>query len=230
MSLPLILGIALAVIHYFSEKFHLLEHIHRMKFISFTGGIFITYLILDLLPALFEGGVMESRISLLFVLIGFSLFHLLEKYVYREAQNREVLRKELKEIHSLTFFLYHFVIGMILVSVIDKLGLMTGILFFIPIFLITLVSSISLKEIHGRIREKKAVKLLLSISTLLGVVVATLFPLTFLLYSILLGFVVGALLFVVIVDSIPRERKGEPVFFILGVALYALIIGATWII
>jgi hypothetical protein len=228
--LPILLGIMLVIVHFFSEKFHLLRHIQRMKFISFTGGIFISYLILHILPEVFVGDAFLNRVAMIFVLIGFSLFHLMEKYVYRHERRREQLKRELKEVHSIAFFLYHFLLGVVLISIIDQLNLMEGILFFIPLLLIAFVSSISLKGIHGQIRQKKSVKAMLSISPLLGVVISTFFPLTNLLHSMLLGFVVGALLFIVIVDSIPKERKGEPVFFILGVTLYFFIIGLTWLL
>jgi len=230
MMLAVALGVVLAAVHYFSEKFHLLSRISRMKFISFTGGVFISYLILHMFPGLFMDDVLLSRISLVFVLIGFSFFHLLEKYIYRhETKSQEELRKELKETHSVTFFIYHLIIGLVIVSIINGTGPAGGILFFIPLLFIAAVSSISLKGIHGNVRQNRTVKVALSVSTLMGILIAIIFPLTQLIYSVLLGFVIGALLFVVIVDSIPKERKGEPVFFILGVALYSLLIGATWI-
>jgi hypothetical protein len=230
MLLPIVLGAALAVIHYFSEKFRLVERMHKMKFVSFTGGVFITYLVLHLLPSLFVGDLLLNRISLVFVLVGFSFFHLLEKFIYRhKTKNQEELRKELKEIHSIAFFIYHFIIGIVLAGILGR-SETAGFLFFIPLLFITGMSSVSLKGIHGRIRQKSAVKIVLSVSTLLGILVSLFFPVTPAISSILLGFVTGALLFIVIVDSIPKERKGEPVFFILGVALYSLLIGATWLV
>ncbi len=224
------LGALLAFVHYFSEKFHLIRHVQRMKFISFSGGVFVSYIILHLLPDLYAGDVGMNRTSLVFVLIGFSIFHLIEKFMYKhEASNREALKRELKELHSLCFFFYHLTLGTVLVSVFTGSGFASGVLFFMPLILIAFVNSISLKEIHGKLRQNRAVKLLLSVSTLLGAALATAFPLTELLYSILLGFVAGALLFTVMVDSLPRERKGEPLFFVLGASLYSLLIGFTWL-
>lgn len=231
MVLPIVLGILLSIIHFGSDKLFNVKSIRRMKFISFTAGVFISYLILELLPTVFLEGKMLMRLSLVFVLIGFSLFHLLEKYVYiHERMNRYKMKKELKEIHSITFFIYHLIIGMVLVSVLNNISLASGLLFFIPLAFITGVSSLSLKGIHGRIREKRTIKTLLSVSPLIGVLIATIFPLTSLLYSILLGFVIGVLFYMVIIDSIPRERKGEPTYFVFAVVLYSLLIGLTWIV
>ena len=230
MLLPLALGFILGIVHYASEWLHLLGHARRMRVVSFTGGVFLSYLVLHLLPQLFTGNAFLDRVSLLSVLAGFSLFHLAEKHIYRhEAKSPEELRRELKEAHAIAFFAYHFILGIALVNVIARAGLAAGLLFFIPLLLIAAMSSLSLKAVHGQIRQRKAVKLLLSASTLLGMAAASAFPLTPLLYGMLFGFVVGALFFVAIVDSIPRERKGEPLFFILGAALYSLLIGVTWL-
>lgn len=231
MILPIALGILLAIVHYFSEKFHLLSNINRMKFISFTSGVFISYIILHLIPDIFVEDIILNRISLMFVLIGFSVFHLLEKYVYKhDYGNQEKMRRELKEVHSLAFFIYHFIIGIVLVTVFNESGIQSAILFYIPLIFITSVSSLSLKEIHGKIRGKPVVKFLLSVSTLLGIIISSLFPLSQFLYGTLLGFVVGALLYIVITDSIPKEKEGMPVFFVVGVALYSLLIAATWLV
>lgn len=224
------MGVVLVLIHYFSEKIHLLEHIKRMKFVSFTSGVFITYLILDLLPTIFEADHYATRLSLVFVLIGFSLFHLLEKFVYRHEDSLDAIKHELKEVHSIAFFLYHIITGLVLVNIFNTLGTVAGILFFIPLMLTTMVSSVSLKGIHGRIRERRIIKVMLSISTILGILLAIAIPVTTTVSSVLLGFVIGALLFTVIVDAIPRERRGAPTFFVLGVALYAVLIGVTWLL
>ena len=229
MVVAIIMGIVLAVVSYFSEQFHLLRHINRAKFISLTGGIFLTYLILHLLPQLYLGDLFLNRLSVIFVLVGFSGFHLLEKYIYHHEKSVEALRRELKEAHSIAFFIYHFVLGIVLVSVVNA-NVWQGVLFYIPLLLITAVSSLSLKSIHGIIRQQRAVKLLLSVSTLLGIGLGFVVSLSPLIFSILLGLVVGVLMFITLMDSIPKEKEGNPFFFVLGVALYSLIIGITWIL
>lgn len=224
------MGLILAIVHFLSEKLHLLKRMHRMKFVSFSGGVFITYIFLHLFPTLFWDDITLSRVSLVFLLIGFSTFHLLEKYIYRHGHaDREEVKRELKEAHAVAFFAYHFIVGIIFVNILERLGTLDSILFFIPLAFITAVSSLSLKGIHGRVRQNFLVKLFLSISTLLGIVTALTFTLPTMLDSALLGYVIGALLFIVIVDSIPRERRGEPMFFILGIVLYSFLIGITWI-
>lgn len=228
MILPIILGILLSIIHFGSDRLFSVKSVRRMKFVSFTAGVFISYLILELFPTIFIEDKIFMRISLVFVLAGFSIFHLLEKYVYIHEKNRYKMKRELKEIHSITFFIYHLIIGIVLVNVFNSVSIMSGLLFFIPVAFITGVSSLSLKGIHGKIREKRTIKTLLSVSSLIGVLIAITFPLTQLLYSMLLGSVIGILLYIVIMDSIPKERKGEPTYFVSAVVLYSILIGLTW--
>ena len=154
MSLPLAMGILLTAIHYLSDSIRLLGHGHRMRVASFSAGAYLSYLVLDLLPSLFQDGTSPARLSLVFVLAGFSFFHLLEKALWRHrTKSVEDLRRELKEAHSAAFFLYHFILGILLVSIISTAGLRAGVLFFIPLLLITAVSSLSLKGIHGLVRH-----------------------------------------------------------------------------
>jgi zinc transporter ZupT len=229
-AMLIIFGLIFFILHYYTPKIKVAHKARRMKIVSFTAGIFITYLFLHLLPAIYDADISFTRISVIFVLIGFSLFHIAEKFIYKyQGRDREKLRRELKEVHSLMFFIYHFVIGMVLVNVTNQLSIIGGILFFIPVLLHTAVSSLSFSEIYGVIREKISVRLLLSLSTLAGIIVSIFFPLTLDMYHILLGFVLGAMFYLVIVESIPRERRGEPMFFILGVIVYAILIGVSWL-
>ena len=49
----------------------------------------------------------------IFLLVGFSVFHLVEKLVYQHAEAAR-LAWELKEVHSIDFFIYHFIVGVAL--------------------------------------------------------------------------------------------------------------------
>lgn len=224
--LAVIFGLALAVIHYFSEKFEPRDAVNKHRLVSFAAGISITYIFLLLLPEVYTGIVSLQQFLFVFILAGFACFHLIEKHIYQH-ESQEILHEELKIAHSTMFFFYHLVIGIILVGIMST-DMWKGVLFFIPILFHTALSSASLKGIHASIREKIALKILLSCSTLMGVVIAY-FVTTppAILYS-LLGFIVGSLLYVVIRDSIPEETEGKVIYFVLGVIIYAIIITSTW--
>ena len=75
----IILGLMLFLVHYFTHRIRIGNRKARMRVVSFSAGIFITYFILHLLPALYGVEMDLTRISLVFVLVGFSIFHVVEK-------------------------------------------------------------------------------------------------------------------------------------------------------
>ena len=128
--------------------------------------------------------------------------------------------RELALEDSVISFIYHLVIGIILVSFINQ-GLGQGILFFIPVFLYTAVSTLPVD-----ISQSKIINLVVSSSTFLGVLIGGGFyqnahPIV---YLALLGFIIGALSFTVFRHSIPQGSKGKPLLFTIGVILYAIVI------
>ncbi|MFC2143478.1 hypothetical protein ACFLQN_03700 [Candidatus Aenigmatarchaeota archaeon] len=220
--IPLLFGVVLALGHHMSDKIKLRNPNHRNKMLSFTAGVSISYLFLFLFPEMYGRTEIMSKTLFIFVLLGFSMFHLIEKHAYKQ-KSIEKCRKELKEIHSASFFMYHFIIGILLVNL-TNLGLIEGLLLFFPIFFHTVFSVTSLTEIHDHIKIRGMLKNVLAVSTLLGVVVAFFLPLTPGIISILLGFVVGALLYVIIRDTLPSNNAGDPRYFISGIASYIVLL------
>lgn len=222
--LAILFGLILGFVHFFSRKIH---PIRRMKTVSFLAGIFITYLFLHMFPMLYEETEFLVRVSLIWVVVGFSFFHVIEKYLYKHDKSTRVLRKDLKEIHTIGFFLYHFVIGFILVDFLS-ISILDGLLFFIPLLFFSALSTISMKELHGKIRENTCMRILLSGSTLIGIILAIYISIPSIVFDVLLGFVIGTALHTILMDAIPKERRGKPEYFILGVIVYTLLIGLAW--
>jgi zinc transporter ZupT len=71
-------------------------------------------------------------------------------------------------------------------------------------------------------------RILLSGSTLLGVLVAEIFVIPGIIYFILLSFVSGGLLHVAIREAIPHEKQSRPLYFLLGVVIYTALIIFLW--
>lgn len=216
----IILGVILAITHFYSNNLHKMLSKIKDKILSFAAGISVAYIFLVLLPDIYQGS--DSLINLVFVLIGFALFHLAEKHVY---QHKSVVKKirEFKEIHSTVFFLYHIVIGIVLFNLIEK-DLIKGSLVFFPILFHTSISIASLNQIHKNIKENTLVRLILSVSTLLGILIAIYFLISTNIINILLGFVGGTLFYIVIREEIPKERQEKTKYFILGLLIYTLLI------
>ena len=226
--LALVLGLILAIVHYFSENIEPTDPASRHKLVSFVAGISITYIFVLLLPEVYRGIESLHEFLFLFILSGFACFHLIEKHIYQH-ESKEVLHEELRIAHSSMFFFYHLIIGILLVELVN-INVLSGILFFVPIVFHVAVSSASLKGIHISIRDRIMLKIVLSCSTLLGVLIAYVFIVPSNILHALLGFIVGSLLYVVIRDSMPKETGGKAIYFVLGVVVYAIIIGVTWFV
>jgi len=229
MIIELFLGLMLSVIHIFGEdvvdKFR--KH-SQMKILSFGAGISITYLFLQYLPELYSNVILTNKLIFIYVLLGFILLHLREKYIYQHVEKRRLLF-ELKEAHSLAFFLYHFALGLIIVKLIQT-NIMEGILLFIPILFHTTISNVSLGELHHHIKEHWGIRILLSLAPFAGVIFGIMVEIPDLVYLMLLGFVGGALLYVIVRDVLPSERKGYVEYFLSGTIVYALLIILTWML
>lgn len=226
--LSIILSLVLGIVHYFSEKIYSLISAQRIKIISFAAGISITYLFLVLFPELYYAVEHLQKLLFIYLLLGFASFHLIEKFIYKYARKRD-LKRELKEAHSIAFFIYYFLIGIILVNFV-KINILAGVLFFIPIFFHTAFTPVSLSGIHQKVRENRLAKLILSGSAFFGVILAKNILIPQKIYHALLGFVVGILLYVIVRELIPRKKKGEPLFFVLGIILYLILIVLTWFV
>lgn len=219
-SIALACGLFLGTLHYFSENLKFVSESRRYRIISFGAGISIAYLFLHLLPHTYEAAVHLKEAVFIFLLLGFALFHLSEKYVYQHLKEEKRAR-ELKEIHSIVFFIYHFFVGMVTKDIFED-GTLEGFLFVIPIALHTGLSTVSLSKIHGHIRENIFIKILLALSTLIGIVFALLVPIPDIVNNILVSFITGALLYIFVKEFLPEKEKGKPLLFILGIILFSV--------
>lgn len=224
--LPFFYSLVLAAVHFFNEKIQIRQEYVRVRVISFIAGISVTYVFLNLLPEVYKGYEVFDRFIFVSLLAGFSVAHVTEKYIYQHSAP-QTLRESLGGVHSLAFFVYHFFIGVILVSL-NKVSTIDSVLFFLPVLFYSAVGLLALERIHPRIWEKPSVKLLLSLSTLAGVLFADIFLGFTSVFELLFGFMVGAFLYIALIDFVPRESRGRPGYFILGVLSYALIIVATY--
>jgi zinc transporter ZupT len=222
MSLPiffaLLLGLLLGLIHFFSENLKPAEGLKQYRIISFAAGISIAYLFLDLLPQTYEAAVHLKQLVFVFLLFGFAVFHLAEKFVYQHSE-QDTLARELKEFHSISFFCYYFLVGIVLRDKI-QISVLEGSLFMIPIALHAGLSTASLARIHGEVRESFLLKTTLSLSALLGVIFAILIKVPAVLNNILISFIAGILLYIIVKEFLPEKKKGQPLFFIIGLALF----------
>ena len=228
MVIAYLFGLVFGLGHLLSEKICRKVSENREFLISFIAGMSIAYLFLELFPLVFQEGKMISEMVFLFMMVGFLVFFIFEKYIYKHSRTRLVV-KEITILHSAGFFIYHFIIGMVITGLLD-IGLEKALLFFIPTFLYSLVGEVSLNEIYYKVKEKWFSRLLLALSSLLGVAVAKNFFISNAFNSLLLGFLAGAFTYLITRDSVPRDKEGNLLAIAFGVVLYTFLIFLLWIL
>jgi len=219
----------LFLINYFSEYYAAHIEKHHTKLISFSAGLFITFIFLDLFPEFFEGFKYIGKSIFLLLLFGFFLFHVTEKFIYQHIKNKRDLMKDLSFFHIIGFFVDHFIIGIALFLAFQVVDIIIGTLIFIPLMLRVFSSSLSLNHIDEYIKMNPLLMLLIAAAPLFGTAFAYLLQPVHTIFYILLSFILGTLLYIVIRDMLPREEEGSIRFFTLGfiVSLIVLLFVST---
>jgi len=101
-----------------------------------------------------------------------------------------------------------------------QIDLLEGGLFLIPIALHAALSTASLGQVHGEVRESRWAKITLSLSSFIGVIFANLIPIPNILNNIFVSIIAGILLYIIVKEFLHEKEKGQPVFFFLGVLLF----------
>lgn len=220
-----IMAVLLGAAQFSSESIVKLCGRHYLRIISFSAGISITYLFLDLIPQFSIKAVRLNRLLFLSLLAGFVAIHLVEKYIYQHSPRQRIEKQLGLENQTISFF-YHFILGIIILDF-SKESLKEAILLFIPVLVFTAVSTLPLNR-----HPDKKVNAVVSTSTVLGVIFAEFIHTSMSPYTqtALLGFIIGGILFSIIRHSIPPGTEGKPLFFFLGVVAYAPFIIAGWLL
>lgn len=221
MVLGQFLALVLSVVDFFTEGLFSKSSPNKMKFISFAAGVSVSYIFLIMLPEIYIGAMTINRLLFLAVLFGFGVFHIIEKYI-RQNFTGPALRKEHRLVHSTTSFAYFFVVGFILVELTGP-NIISGILLFIPILLHIIIDSLP-----RRTTKKHHLRAFSASSAFLGAMTATFIDIGGAGNTALMGIVGGGLLYMVVRESLPRDREGKPSYFITGLLLFTIVIMALW--
>jgi len=195
---------------------------------SFSAGVTVTYVFLQLLPEQHTATEYLGEFGSVSVLIGFSAIHLTEKWVYHHEKTAAEIRNDFREIHSLFLILYYTAIGLLLYELVQA-SVVNSVLFFIPVLFHTAISSFSLMELEEELLRNQIVRYLISIAALIGTAIGAVFVIPPAVFYTLLGIVTGMFLYVVIHDSLPSDASGKPLYFLLGLLFYTAIMSYIWL-
>ena len=161
-----------------------------------------------------------------FALGGFALYHIGEKYLYQHITHRNELIKDLAHLHLAGFLIDGMLIGVSTVLFFGVYSDFTALMLFLPLALHTVASTISTKHIHQHFKSGIAEKFLLSSAPFLGALFATIAGLHTYEFYMIFAPVVGMLLYIVIRGVLPRDRNGEPFWFLIGALISMLLLKA----
>lgn len=215
--------LSLSVFHLLGEEFEELISGYKQSIVSFGAGTSIAYIFLQLLPEFHRNVSTLNNLFFIFPLIGFSLIHLMEKCAATSELSREKIKRDYGEIHSGFILIYNGALGYLIASLADK-SVYSATLFFLPILLHVLVSSISVSELHEEVFQNIFVKMSISFAPIIGLAVYKIGVLDFQHFVGILGVVAGMFTYIVIRDSIPKDGDGRPIEYVAGALVYTAVI------
>lgn len=223
-ALSIILSVILSAADYVTEHVFSKKLRKNQKLISFSAGVAISYIILNLFPEISTYALIDGKALFLYALSGFVSLNLIEQYIFKEVGRLKGMSLYHKNIHVMFFFVYNFFIGMALVNFTLR-GITQSLLFFIP-FLFYIIAEILPQEFGFK---NIFSKVLYSLAPLLGTYMGIIYvDFVTSIFGKLISFITGTLLYIVIRESLPSDKAEKPMYFIAGVGFYTLIIFMSW--
>ncbi|MCK4383526.1 MAG: hypothetical protein KAW66_09560, partial [Candidatus Lokiarchaeota archaeon] len=149
-----------------------------------------------------------------------------------KIQNR--INEHLDELHGYTNFVYHLIIGIILFELLT-FDFITAIMFFIFALFKALTSKTS-NDIQLfpdiEVNEEHNIKLYQKIITasagllgvFIGLILNVIFNLPMEIIFVLFSFISGVILYTIIREVLPENESGRPLYFLLGIIIFLIII------
>jgi len=224
--------VLLSGLHYLSGWVHAqLEGDKKLekKLFSFASGVLITFLFLYLLPELVIGTQHLAYFLYIYVLIGFTSFLLIHETLYKHVPNKRKLYFELREAHAIVSSVFHFIIGLVLVTLIRENNLLNGLLVFIPIAIHVAFGSLASHHITAAMNYRqthtdKIMQFFVTISPILGALCGVLFVWSNIVIYALYGVIGGIMLFMVIREFIPSPKEARLGYFVAGQVFFVFLI------
>jgi uncharacterized membrane protein len=238
MWLQLVAVMGLACIHLVAGKIRFLQAWPRSAWLSFAGGISVAYVFVHVFPELEEAqqaisghgalAYLEHH-AYLIALVGLTLFYGLEHWV---SQNKARIESANAAAHSRsgrrmfwlhigTFGLYNALIGYLLVY--RESSLHELVLYCLAMGFHFLVNDYGLVARHREIYLRQG-RWVMAFAVLVGWGVGKAVEIEEAATSMLFAFLAGGVVLNVLKEELPEERQSRLWPFVLGVALYALLL------
>lgn len=237
MILPtLAAALGFAAIHIAVVRTHFLDRRPRAGFLSFAGGIAVTYVFLDILPQLAAHQrtfARELRLSdaaaeawvYLVALIGLVLFYGLERAAklsrahHRHLHGEDRLSREVRAAHLVSFAFFNFLVGYLLLHR-EQPGFVSLGLYVSAIALHLAVTDLGLVQDHKE-DYRRHTRWVLSGAVLAGWAAGVLIEVRPIVIGFLFAFLGGGVILNVLKEELPEERRSRFQPFLAGCAVYA---------
>lgn len=241
MVLISFLGILLlALTHLFVKKLRF-SQIPRSKWLSFAGGISVTYIFIVALPELREAqehlegkdgldlsiSLFEGHSIFLVALLGLVCFYGLENWAAKSTTShrepKEGPEKKVEGIfwiHLSAFAVYNFVIGYLILNR-EQQSIKSLLLYSVAMAFHFMVTDSSLDD-HFKAAYRRKGRWILVTFLFLGWVASLLVEIPEAVLGLVFAFIAGGIIMNVMKEELPRERESNFFAFLSGTVVYAL--------
>jgi zinc transporter ZupT len=223
-------ALILAGIHIFANKLKFLQVIPRSRWLSFSSGISVSYIFVHLLPELKEWQMTFEQYTLylshhlyLMALLGLVTFYGLERAVkLAKPKIEEEPPPGIFWIHILSFTLYNCLVGYLLINR-EESTVLSLVFFSLAMAAHFLVNDYGLYQHHRKLYIRKG-RWLVSAGIGAGFGVGLITHISDPVLALFFAFLAGGVILNVLKEELPEERKSRYLPFLLGAALYAVIL------
>lgn len=228
-SLNFIVMLSLVITHLSAYKLKLLAGASRSIWLSFAGGITLSYVFVHLYPDLkFHEHVIESywlqqlkHPRFIFILLGVSVFYGIERLVEADRQEKGETSLPVFWLHLGFFAIYNLLLGYMISYKSGSLELKTQFIFLFSYVLHFLVNDFGMQLKHTETYKKKG-RWLLASGIFFGWITANFISISEEYMILISAFLAGAITINIIKEELPSTRKSKFWPFILAATLYSV--------
>jgi zinc transporter ZupT len=231
IALSFTLAALLAIIHLWAYKWTFFESAPKNMWLSFGGGISVSYVFLEILPELHEGQHVLEKMSILtfledhvflLSLSGLVFFYGLERLAIKSHSDKEEenYHPHVFWIHLISFAIYNMMIGYILHHR-EEQSFQKIFFFILAIAAHFLVNDFGFQKKFRRLYVSKG-RWILALSILCGWSAGAITQISQSTFVILLALISGGIILNVLKEELPEEKEGRFKAFLLGVVLNSI--------
>ena len=216
---------ALASLHILAHHFHRFFKSFELFFASFSGGLAIAYVFLELFPELEEAEKVLGKSIHVITLLGFIIFYGIQSLILQNSIRKKAIEYRIFYTEISFLFIYN---SLIIYTIPDRLGkLNSGLLLYsLSMGLHLLVNNYALQKKHAP-RFYKIACYILAFSLFLGFLMNIFVDplLNEVISDMLTAILAGFVLFNVFVEELPHPKSSTFLWFLSGIAFYIILLG-----